>query len=393
MARKFAKYRLYSITHRDNVPSMLEKGILAHNLVVREGIVPQTVSNEQVMQRRKARTTPANRPLWDYANLYFQPRNAMLYQVTRTFKPDTIVVLEVATAILDTDGVLVAIGNAASANTPILPVEQGLSQIDSLRTILEQEYWNEEDGSKRKMMAECLVPERVSPDYIKAIYVANPAVRNAVIQLIQPKSIEVIPEPNMFFAPNYTYPITQTLSLVDGDMFFSFAQTLTISVNTQGVMGKGLASRAKYQFPDVYVVYQDVCRGRSPLLRPGVPYLYKRESALEHELAEDPRLLPEPNAVKWFLLFPTKRNWRDPSRMDDIEQGLIWVRDHFSSEGITSLALPALGCGLGQLAWADVGPLMCRYLADLPIRVRIYLPREQAIPNEQLTREFLLSGY
>jgi hypothetical protein len=59
----------------------------------------------------------------------------------------------------------------------------------------------------------------------------------------------------MFFQPRFSRRIGSNISLIDGDMFFSGLQTLTISVNLQGIMGKGLASRAKYQFPDVYVVY------------------------------------------------------------------------------------------------------------------------------------------
>jgi hypothetical protein len=71
-----------------------------------------------------------------------------------------------------------------------------------------------------------------------------------------------VPEPNIFFKPSYKARVGKNISLVEGDMFFSGMQTITVSVNLQGIMGKGLASRAKYQFPDVYVYYQDACRAR-----------------------------------------------------------------------------------------------------------------------------------
>jgi hypothetical protein len=173
-------------------------------------------------------------------------------------------------------------------------------------------------------------------------------------------------------------------------MFFSQMQTLTISVNTVGVMGKGLASRAKYQFPDVYVVYQDVCRQKE--LQMGQPYIYKRESMIDAELAADPFTLTNPNANKWFLLFATKGHWRNRSDLAGIEQGLRWVEANYKLEGIKSLAVPALGCGLGQLEWRDVGPLMCKYLSRLDIDVCIYLPREgeQEIPSQMLTKGVLL---
>ena len=76
--------------------------------------------------------------------------------------------------------------------------------------------------------------------------------------------------------------------------------------------------------------------------------------------------------------------------MDDIEGGLQWVRDNFRKQGIQSLAIPALGCGLGRLKWKDVGPLMCRYLHGLGITVAIYLPREGVIPPQYLTQAHLL---
>ena len=156
-------------------------------------------------------------------------------------------------------------------------------------------------------------------------------------------------------------------------------------------MGKGLASRAKYQFPDVYVEYQDACRARK--ISTKRPYLYKRETSLDNELADPNLPLSTPNAVKWFLLFATKRKWRENSRLDDIEGGLDWVKRNYKKEEIKSLAMPALGCGLGNLSWADVGPLMCNYLHGIEIQVAIYLPRERNIDPQYLKAPYLLEDY
>ncbi|MDE0502559.1 MAG: macro domain-containing protein, partial [Candidatus Poribacteria bacterium] len=204
------------------------------------------------------------------------------------------------------------------------------------------------------------------------------------------RQISVIPEPHMFFQPGSRTQIGNNVSLVDGDMFFSTMHTLTISVNLQGVMGKGLASRAKYQFPDVYVEYQDACRARK--ITATRPYLYKRETSLDYELADPSLPLSTPNAVKWFLLFATKRKWRENSRLDDIEAGLDWVKGNYKKEKIESLAMPALGCGLGNLSWADVGPLMCKYLHGLEIQVAIYLPREHETTEQYLDEAYLLGN-
>lgn len=96
------------------------------------------------------------------------------------------------------------------------------------------------------------------------------------------------------------------------------------------------------------------------------------------------------NAVKWFLLFATKRQWRENSRLEDIEGGLEWVKKNCHEIGIQSLAMPALGCGLGNLNWSEVGPVMCRYLHNIGIPVAIYLPREHQIDSKYLTNDYLL---
>ena len=153
-------------------------------------------------------------------------------------------------------------------------------------------------------------------------------------------------------------------------------------------MGRGVASRAKYQFPDVYVYYQDSCRSRK--LKIGKPILYKREKSFDLETADESQTLKNKNTTTWFLLFPTKGHWRFRSKISYIEEGLRWIVENYQKEGIKSLALPALGCGLGGLQWKEVGPLMCRYLSILKIPVCIYLPSEKIIPDSQISPDFLL---
>ena len=187
------------------------------------------------------------------------------------------------------------------------------------------------------------------------------------------------------FQPKQTFRITRNMVLVDGDMFFSKMQTLTIPVNLQGVMGKGLAASTKSQFPDVDVRYRQVCKTKQ--ITATTPYLYKREASVDEELAD----LTTPNSIKWFLLFATKRHWKQGSRIEDIEAGLSWIRNHAVEQGIKSLAIPAFGCGLGKLEWSQVGPLMCRYLSNIGIHVAIYLPREHPIEPKFLTADFLLN--
>lgn len=152
-----------------------------------------------------------------------------------------------------------------------------------------------------------------------------------------------------------------------GDIFKSKAQTLVNTVNTVGVMGKGIALEFKKRFPDMYKDYLERCKKGAVVL--GRPYLYK-------ELV-----------TPWILLFPTKQDWRSVSRLSDIEEGLKYLEENYKNWGITSLAVPPLGCGLGELNWDIVGPTLYRYLNRLEISVELYAPFET--PEGKLKPDFL----
>jgi O-acetyl-ADP-ribose deacetylase (regulator of RNase III) len=379
---------LYYITHVENLPSILQHGILSHAQMESRSISYTPIYDASIVSNRKNKATPNGRSLWDYANVYFQARNPMMYRVVHEKGRQELAVVGVTSEVLKGDGVWISDGNAANRPTQFFSAAEGLKVIHDQWRVIQLEYWNDRDGSKRRIMAECLAPEKIATEQIHTIYVADQDTKQRVQELIGASRVPVVPEPNIFFQPRFKQRIGANISLVHGDMFFSEMQTLTVSVNLQGIMGKGLASRAKYQFPDVYVVYQDACRSKR--ITPIKPYLYKRETSLDEELADLTSPLSSPNAAKWFLMFATKRKWRENSRMEDIEGGLQWFQEHFATEGIQSVALPALGCGLGGLNWADVGPLMCRYLHGIGIPVGIYLPRERMTDPKHLSAAYLL---
>lgn len=152
-----------------------------------------------------------------------------------------------------------------------------------------------------------------------------------------------------------------------GDIFQSKAQTLVNTVNCVGVMGKGIALEFKKRFPAMFEDYQARCdAGR---VRPGEPYLYSDVLGTS------------------IVNFPTKDHWRSPSRLEDIVRGLEHFAAHFREWGITSVAMPPLGCGNGGLEWSLVGPLMHQKLASLGIPVEIYAP--YGTPQHQMTQGFL----
>ena len=149
---------------------------------------------------------------------------------------------------------------------------------------------------------------------------------------------------------------------------------LVNTVNTVGVMGKGIAKDFKYIYPDMFKQYQRICEAGD--LNVGNLWLYKTTN-------------------KWILNFPTKRHWRQPSRPEYIEKGLEKFAETYHIHGINSISFPLLGCGNGELDWdTQVQPIMERYLRELPITVFIHLQnRRDAFTPEhrdiRATREWL----
>ena len=159
------------------------------------------------------------------------------------------------------------------------------------------------------------------------------------------------------------------ITYVTGDLFLSPAQVLVNTVNTVGVMGKGVAYEFKRIFPEMFEQYRELCEAGK--LQIGDLWLYK-----------------SPN--KWVLNFPTKKHWRAPSQPAYIEAGLKRFTRIYSTWGIHSIAFPPLGCGNGELDFeTQVAPLMEQYLSKLPIHVFIYPNREEPyIPEHQRPAEF-----
>jgi O-acetyl-ADP-ribose deacetylase (regulator of RNase III) len=64
-----------------------------------------------------------------------------------------------------------------------------------------------------------------------------------------------------------------------GDLFGSGAQTLVNTVNSVGVMGKGVALEFKKRFPAMFDDYVRRCERKE--IRPGRPYLYRDLSEVQ----------------------------------------------------------------------------------------------------------------
>ena len=142
------------------------------------------------------------------------------------------------------------------------------------------------------------------------------------------------------------------IEYVHGNIFESKAKVITNPVNTVGVMGAGLALQFKQKYPNMFNMYQVACDNN--LLTIGKLMLIKET---DHTI----------------LLFPTKKDWRDPSQLSYIEAGLRKFVSMYEQKGVTSVAFSKLGCGLGGLKWEVVKPIMEKYLKPLPIVCYIYV--------------------
>ncbi len=389
---------LYYITHIDNLPSIFKRGILSHERIEAENgqfismFKGKTDAKNNISKRCKIKPQDGAKNLLSYANLLFQPRNPMMYRAIFETGKDKLAILEIANAVLNESGIIIADGNPVDKLTRFHPGTQGLKVLQQQWKVIQNEWWKKCDGSKRRIMAECLVPDRVKPEYIRSVIVTKDETKNWVSRIIDNSQLPVVCQPSMFFQPKRRIAIGQNIWLIDGgDIFFSELQTLTVTVNLQGVMGKGLALRAREQFPDVYVEYEKACRAKKVTTER--PYIYKREESVADALTDlKPYRVKIQNPMKWFLLFATKRHWRTNSRIEDIESGLKWLQNNYKEEGIQSLAMSALGCTNGGLNWADVAPLICKYLDEIGIPVEVYLPREYPIAPQHLAESHLFES-
>lgn len=149
------------------------------------------------------------------------------------------------------------------------------------------------------------------------------------------------------------------IEIASGSIFESGAEALVNPVNCVGVMGAGLAKQFKDRFPDNFRDYAESCA---------------------KGLVEIGRFLPffteEGSDVRCIINFPTKRHWKHSSNIHYIDAGLWPLPKFLEKHKINSVAIPALGCGLGDLKWRPVEELLKTHMSSVPqIRVLLYPPQ------------------
>lgn len=152
-----------------------------------------------------------------------------------------------------------------------------------------------------------------------------------------------------------------------GDMFAVPADLRVNTVNCKGAMGKGVALAFKNRYPDMFKDYQKACRDGQ--VRPGSMHIWKN-------LTGD-----------WVVNFPTKRDWREPSRYEDILSGLDALHTYLKKQGPITVALPALGCGNGGLDWERVSSMITDKLSDLDATILVFEPADSRAAGISSERE------
>lgn len=138
------------------------------------------------------------------------------------------------------------------------------------------------------------------------------------------------------------------MHLNDGSIFDINVEALVNPVNTKGKMGKGLALEFRRRFPYAYKNYKlGYKQGRVVVGKVSVTTMHSF-------------IMP-----KFIIHFPTKDHWKDPSRKEWIDDGMESLVASCRDLGIKSVAIPALGCGLGGLEWGDVNQIISQHLDDL----------------------------
>lgn len=151
-----------------------------------------------------------------------------------------------------------------------------------------------------------------------------------------------------------------------GNLLEAGTEALVNTVNTVGVMGKGIALQFKQAFPENFKVYEKAYRNGE--LKPGKVLFVPTGQFVN---------------PKYILNFPTKRHWRSKARLEDIEEGLIDLVRLIKENNIKSIAIPPLGCGFGGLDWKDVRPRIEKAVEELEdVEVVLYEPSGAPKPED-----------
>ncbi len=151
------------------------------------------------------------------------------------------------------------------------------------------------------------------------------------------------------------------ITYTHGNLLEAKADALVNTVNTVGVMGKGIALMFKEAFPENFKSYAKACEADE--IKTGRLFVTERQSLL---------------GPKWIINFPTKKHWRNPTKLEWVVDGLQELKRFIVDHNIRSIAIPPLGCGNGGLDWNVVKPEIEKALGDLDnVEITVFEPTRQ----------------
>ena len=156
---------------------------------------------------------------------------------------------------------------------------------------------------------------------------------------------------------------------VKGNLLEDSAEAYVNTVNTVGVMGKGIALQFKQAFPEVFKQYEKACK--KGLIQVGNMHVTEVVGFA---------------SPRYVINFPTKEHWRNPSKLEYIEEGLKDLVKVINDLKIQSIALPPLGCGNGGLDWHQVRPMIVEAFQTLDVTVHLYEPAGAPPLEEMIVR-------
>lgn len=177
---------LYNINSLNNLKSILEHGILSKNELIRRNISYQDLSNHSVQDKRDCKYVLNRRTLHDYANLYFDARNPMLFNLVSNKNINELCVLCVDKMVLDIPETVVTDRNAAAFLAVFEKPENAFDRLNY--DLIFARYWNDGDElstyhKKQIKCAEVLVYNRIDPQYIKGVLVPNENAKQLALSL------------------------------------------------------------------------------------------------------------------------------------------------------------------------------------------------------------------
>lgn len=366
---------LYHFTHVNNLASIFGSGRLVADGAAAVAGLTTDVGDAGVKAARRRRLVPITPGgvVADYVPFYLAPRSPMMFRIACDHRDgvvgrypdgdDPLVYLVTSMDRLVASGLQWAAtdGNAAASVTQFTSKPEDLvTMIDW--PLMHAAYWNDTPDDldrQRRRMAEVLVHQSCPTSLLHGCAVRTVEWERPVAEILSAHGIShlYLGQAHLVLRLRAT-EVTSVIEVGTGNLLTADVAALVNTVNTVGVMGKGIALQFKRAFPANYAAYRAACERGD--VRLGKMFVFDTD-----------RL----GSPRYVINFPTKEHWRSRSTLADIHTGLADLVRVVGELDISSVAVPALGCGNGGLDWSAVRTMIEKAFTELPeVRVLLFAP-------------------